>query len=184
MMSRLQKIFMVISMVFSLCLITSAVIGATIKVGLEGENKSLQAKNLRQQGEIIALQQQVKIAELKSSRLAKKGLRLEVKIWDQKSQISTLRARVNDLRRGLPFWEANYDLMVAQNVGHQYRDWPFDLREQLLGSLGAMAQLGPEGHAAAVQRFVALKSQVESAVKAGLDYGWETQALADFEAKL
>ena len=184
MMSRLQKIFMVISMVFSLFLITSIVIGATIKVGLEGQNKALQATNLQQQGKIVALLLQVKKAEQKSARLSKKNVRLEVNFWDQKSQISTLRARVSDLRRGLQFWETNYDMMVTQNLGHPYRSWPFDLREQLLGSLRAMAQLGPEGHAAASQRFAPLRAQVESAVQAGFGYGWESQILADFEAKL
>jgi hypothetical protein len=75
-------------------------------------------------------------------------------------------------------------MMVAQNAGHQYRNWPFALREQLIGSLGAMAQLGPEGHAAASWRFATLKTQVKSAVKAGFGYGWESQVLADFEATL
>jgi len=183
-MSSLKKIFLSICLVFSLSLITFAVIGATIKVGLEGQNKALQATNLQQQGKIVALQQRAKKAEQKSARLSKRVVRMEVSFWDQKSQISTLQARVSDLRRGLPFWEANYDDMVAQNAGHQYRQWPFDLREQLLGSLSPMAQIGPEGHAAAVQRFMVLKSQVELAVKAGLGYGWEKESLADFQATL
>jgi len=183
-MSKLQKIFLSICFVFSLCLITFAVIGATIKINLEGQNKALQATNKQLQGEIVALQQQVEKAEQKSARLARRANKLENTYWDQRSQISILQNRVRDLRRGLPFWEANYDMMVAQNLGHKYRDWPFDLREQLLGALGAMSQIGPEGHVAAIQRFASLRAQVESAVKAGVSYGWEKESLADFQAKL
>ena len=186
-MSRLEKISIVASFVLAILLVTvffAGLKGATKNDKLEGQNKTLQATNQQQQGEIVALQKRVKEAEQKSARLSKKVVRLEVNFWDQKSQISTLQNNIQDLRRGLPFWEANYDGMVAQNLGHPYRQWPFELREQLLGALGTMSQLGPDGHATAIQRFVALKPQVESAVQAGLGYGWEAQSLADFQATL
>lgn len=183
-MSKLEKICIVAWLILTTVLSVAFLVELTRSYKLESQNKALQAKNIALQSNDLLLKSDVKSAEQKSARLVKKVKKLESTYWDQRSQVSTLQNRVADLRRGLLFWEANYDMMATQNFGHSYRSWPFDLREQLLGALSAMAQLGPEGHSAASQRFTVLKTQVESAVQAGLGYGWETQSLADFQAKL
>jgi|GEM_PF-7032427 len=186
-MSRLEKIATIACFVLAMLLVAvffAGLNGSKKNDSLENKNKALQAKNTTLQKQIVALQTEVKAIEQKKARLAKRLIKLENTYWDQRSQISTLQYRVSDLRRGLPFWEANFDNMVSQNVGHQYRQWPFNLSDQLLTALGTMSQFGPEGRAAASWRFTALRAQVESAVKAGLGYGWEKQSLADFQATL
>ena len=182
-MSKLEKIC-IVAWLLTVLLSVAFLVELTRNYKLENQNKVLQSNNNTLQQQIIALQSEAKTAEQKSARLARRADKLENTYWDQRSLVSTLQYLVSDLRRGLPFWEANYDGMVAQNLGHPYRQWPFELREQLLGALGTMSQLGPDGHATAIQRFVALKPQVESAVQAGLGYGWEAQSLADFQATL